>query len=65
MEIINRKTAAMDRDPFAQSDRNSFGHHAGKGDSPRNVGNNFKANFDDIRWSPRGKRKPGRTTYRY
>jgi hypothetical protein len=65
MNIINRQTSAMDRDPFAQSDRNAYGRHAGKGDSPRNVGDSFKTNFDAIRWPKRAKRKPGKTVYRY
>lgn len=46
--IITRKTAHLDKDPFDASDRDFQG--AGKGDKPRNVGSAFKRNFDLIDW---------------
>lgn len=64
-EILCRKTAHHDRDPFAQSDRDPIGRAAGKGDRPRNVGRRFKENFSLIRWGKRNRRRPGRTVYRY
>lgn len=45
--IITRKTAHLDKDPFAASDRVSSN---GKGDIPRNVGDAFKRNYDLIDW---------------
>lgn len=47
MQIINRKTAINDKDPFDASDRVSAN---GKGDKPRNLGNAFKQNYDKINW---------------
>lgn len=50
--IITRKTAHLDKDPFDASDRVSSN---GKGDKPRNVGNAFKRNFDLINWGRKSK----------
>jgi hypothetical protein len=63
--IICRKTAHNDKDPFHQSDRDPIGRCAGKGDRPRNVGGDFKKNFDLIDWGRKSPRKPGRTVTRY
>ncbi|HYG24504.1 MAG TPA: hypothetical protein VEH04_17125 [Verrucomicrobiae bacterium] len=66
MNIVCRKTAHNDVDPFSRSDRDPIGRNAGKGDRPRNVGGNFKKNYDAINWgrSHDVKRKPGRTRIR-
>jgi hypothetical protein len=53
--ILCRKTAHCDKDPFADSDRAS---DSGKGDSPRNLSQKFRDNYDSIEWGrPRDKRR--------
>jgi hypothetical protein len=54
--IICRKTAHNDVDPFSASDRVSAN---GKGDRPRNLGDAFKRNYDLINW---GRKKVPRDT---
>jgi hypothetical protein len=49
MNIISRKTAASDVDPFSVSDRTPIGKRYGKGDKPRTTPNsNFRSEFDRI-----------------
>lgn len=61
--ILCRRTAHIDKDPFAQSDRGGFGKTYGKGDAPRNLSRAFNERFP----SSMGRRKasPGKKTYRY
>lgn len=63
MNILNRKTAHVDKDPFHQSDRDPFRPSAGKGDRPRNIGPAFQQNFPNGMGKKRC--KPGRTIFRY
>lgn len=53
--ILVRKTAGMDKDPFATSDRD-FQGGAGKGDRDRSNISVFKRNYDFINWG-RDKKK--------
>lgn len=57
MNIISRKTAACDKDPFDQSDRVPFTKNAGKGDAPRSVGRKFRDNYDQIDWGRKKRSK--------
>lgn len=61
MNIICRKTAQNDVDPFSASDRMATG--AGKGDRDRSVLSLYKANFP-ADMGPKEPR-PGRRVYRY
>jgi len=62
MNIVCRKTAQNDVDPFSQSDR-SFTTGAGKGDRDRSILSKFKRNFP-ASMGPK-KSHPGKRTYRY
>jgi hypothetical protein len=62
---MNILTSRKQKDPFDQSDRDPWGPGAGKGDRPRNVSEQFKQNFEKIRWTPRSPQKPGKQVFRY
>jgi hypothetical protein len=49
MNIINRKTAASDADPFSVSDRTPIGRQYGKGDRSRTLpGRHYRDEVDRI-----------------
>lgn len=50
MNIINRKTAHCDKDPFSESDKTIGKSGAGKGDRNRSDTGTFKENYDGIDW---------------
>lgn len=58
MQVFVKKYEWTERDPFKESDRVPGGYDAGKGDCPRNVSQQFKQNYDLIRWE-REPLKPG------
>jgi hypothetical protein len=57
--ILVRKTAHHDVDPFTASDRVSS---SGKGDRPRNLGSAFSRNYDEINWHRKGTKRKDDTS---
>lgn len=55
MNILCKKNPGAERDPFDSSDRD-FQGGAGKGDRPRNIGQRFAENYEQIDWHRQGPR---------